>query len=133
VFDDKSEHARDLVTLTLLLLLLLAATAPVSRLYLLTRLRTEPVDDNASISTDAELASSIDSVLRAVVPLAVLSLRRILAGLLLLAPAETAVTAGTEAVQLPEVSRPTLLWCTMVPAVLPPAPSPAQQSLSIWT
>jgi hypothetical protein len=95
-------------------LLLLPAAAPVSRLYLLVRLLTEPVDDKANISTDAELASSVDSVLRAaepraVVPLAVLNLRRILAGLLLLATDGTAATAGTEAAQLPAGSRPLLL------------------------
>jgi hypothetical protein len=88
---------------------LLPAAAPVSRLYLLVRLRTEPVDDKANISTDAELASSVDSVLRAVVPLAVLNLRRILAGLLLLATDVTAPPAGTETAQLPEGSRPLLL------------------------
>jgi hypothetical protein len=90
-------------------LLLLPTAAPVSRLYLLVRLRTEPVDDKANISTDAELASSVDSVLRAAVPLAVLNLRRILAGLLLLATDVTVATAGTEAAQLPAVSRPLLL------------------------
>jgi hypothetical protein len=133
VSEDKCEQTGIPATLTLLLLLLLAATAPVSRLHLLARLRTEPVDDNASISTEAELASSVDSVLGAVVPLPVLSLRRILAVLLLLVAVEAAKAAGAETVQLPEVSGPMLPCCTMVLAVLLPAPRPDQQSLSIWT
>jgi len=122
-----------LVTLTLLLLLLLPTAAPVSRLPLLARLRREPVDDSASISTDAELASSVDSVLKAVGPL-VLNLRRILAGLLLLAAVAIEDTAGVEVAQLVlDASGPMLPWVTMAPAVLVPAPSPAQQSLSIWS
>lgn len=72
----------------------------------------------------------MDSVLsgkgpKAVVPLDVLSLRSILAGLLLLA------TEVSEAVQVPEGSGPMALWGTMVPVTLLPAPSPVQQSFSI--
>ncbi|PSN35854.1 hypothetical protein C0J52_23448 [Blattella germanica] len=111
-------------------------TTPASTLPLLARLLTEPVEDKASISTEAELASSVDSVLRAadptaVAPLAVLSFLRILAGLLLRAAFPT-LTQGPEAFEFPGGSVPTpppAVCGIKVQRVLLPAPRPDQQSL----